>query len=62
MGFHGLLLTLKLAGYFATHIQARGEGFVEPPKIFETANNLHMRFGMQLEHELLINLPGNNHH
>ena len=33
-------LTLKLAGYFATHIQVRGGGgFVEPPKKFETANN-----------------------
>ena len=36
-------LTLKLAGYFAKHIQARGGGgggFVEPPpKNFEMANN-----------------------
>ena len=32
-------LTLKLAGYFATHIQVRGGGFNEPPKKFETANN-----------------------
>ena len=57
--------TLKLAGYFATHIQARrgGGGFVEPlPKIFETANDKHMFFGMQLVHDLLINLHSNNHH
>ena len=34
------ILTLKLAGYFAKHIPARGGGFVEPPpKKFETANN-----------------------
>ena len=34
-----VILTLKLAGYFAKHIQARG-GFVDPPpKNFETANN-----------------------
>ena len=31
-------LTLKLAGYFAKHIQARG-GSLNPPKNFETANN-----------------------
>ena len=35
-----LVLTLKLAGYFAKHMQARGGGgFVDPPKNFETANN-----------------------
>ena len=35
-----LLLTFKLAGYFAKHIQARGAGFVDPPpKNFETVNN-----------------------
>ena len=35
------LLTLKLAGYFAKHIQARGGGGARwtPPKNFETANN-----------------------
>ena len=27
-------LTLKLAGYFAKHIQAQGGGFVEPPQEF----------------------------
>ena len=33
-------LTLKLAGYFATHIQAKGGGgVVDLPKNFETANN-----------------------
>ena len=40
--FCALPLTLKLAGYFSTHIQARGGGgVVEPlrPKKFETANN-----------------------
>ena len=35
----GTQLTLKLTDHFATHIQARGGGFVDPPKIFETANN-----------------------
>ena len=33
------ILILKLAGYFAKHIQERGGGLIEPPKIFETANN-----------------------
>ena len=31
--FSVISLTLKLAGYFAKHIQARG-GFVEPPQEF----------------------------
>ena len=34
-----LLCNLKLAGYFATHIQAGGGGLLNTPKIFETANN-----------------------
>ena len=36
---HYKILTLKLAGYFATHIQAGGGGgwsLNPPPKIFET--------------------------
>ena len=38
-----VLLTLKLAGYFTTHIQARGEGgFIDPtptPQDSEMAKN-----------------------
>ena len=36
-----ILLTLKLEGYFATHIQTKGGGgrWIPPFKIFETANN-----------------------
>ena len=35
-----ILLTLKLAGYFDKHIQAKGGGVRwAPPKNFETANN-----------------------
>ena len=60
-------LTLELAGYFATHIQARIGGGVSLsplflPKNFETANNYHIAFGMQLVHDLLINLHSNNPH
>ena len=43
-----MLLTLKLAGYFAKHIQARGGGGGS--------------FGMQIVHDLLINLHSSNHH
>ena len=57
------ILTLKLAGYFATRIQAIYRGsLTPPPKNYETANNKHMSFGMQLVHDLLINLHSNNHH
>ena len=35
----GIGLTLKLAGYFAKHIQARRGSLNPSPKNFETANN-----------------------
>ena len=41
-GGGGNYLTLKLAGYFAKHLQAEGGGGVvepPPPKNFEAANN-----------------------
>ena len=56
---HFNALILELAVYFATHIQAGGGVVEPPPKNFETANNLHVPFGMQLVHDLLIS---NNHH
>ena len=59
---HYIHLTLKLAGYFAKHIHQGGFVELPPPKNFETANNWHMPFGMQLVHDLLINLHSNNHH
>ena len=39
-------LTLKLAGHFAKHIQAREGGSLTPPKNFETAIYKHMPFSM----------------
>ena len=58
-------LTLKLAVYFATHIQAEeggGGGSLTNPKTFETAKNWRMPLGIQLVHDLLINLHSNNYH
>ena len=48
------------------HIYRQGWGIVvndpPPPKIFETAKNLHMPLGLQLVYDLLIDLHSNNHH
>ena len=44
---------LKLAGYFAKHIQAR---------ILKRLITSTCSFGMQLAHDLLINLHSNNYH
>ena len=55
-------LTLKLAGYFATHIQAReGEGAIVPRHCITVAN-YHMAFAMQLVDDPLINLHSNHQH
>ena len=54
-----------MAGYFATHIQAKGGGrgsLSPPPKIFEMVKNIHMQSGMQLVYDPLINLHSNNHY
>ena len=37
-------------------------GSLNPYKNFEIANNLHMSFGIQLVHDILIKLHSNNHH
>ena len=55
-------LTLKLAGYFAKHIQAGGRVRWTPPRILKQLIISTCPLACNLVHDLLINLHSNNHH